>query len=98
LRSVDIIIRVNCISPGATRTKGFVEFVRGLAQHMGVSYEEMMRPIGAYNSLKWIAEPAEIAACVVFLASDDSSAITGHNLIVNCGFHLIHPNEIEQIN
>lgn len=97
MRSVDIIIRVNCISPGATRTEGFVEFVRGLAQHLGICYEEMMRRIAAYNSLKRIAEPVEIAACVVFLASDDSSAVTGHNLIVNCGFHLIHPNEIEQI-
>jgi enoyl-[acyl-carrier-protein] reductase (NADH) len=44
--------------------------------------------------LKRIAEPSEIATCVVFLASDDSGAITGHNLIASCGFHLIHPNMI----
>jgi NAD(P)-dependent dehydrogenase (short-subunit alcohol dehydrogenase family) len=87
-------IRVNCISPGPTRTEGFEEFIRSLAENLGVSYEEMMRKVADNNSLKRIAEPSEIATCTVFLASDDSSAITGHNLNVNCGFHLIHPNEI----
>jgi enoyl-[acyl-carrier-protein] reductase (NADH) len=87
-------IRVNCISPGPTRTEGFVKFISGLARRLGISYEEMMRKVADNNSLKRIAEPSEIATCTVFLASDDSSAITGQNLIVNCGFHLIHPNEI----
>jgi NAD(P)-dependent dehydrogenase (short-subunit alcohol dehydrogenase family) len=87
-------IRVNCISPGATRTQEFEDWVRGSAADAGISYEEMMRKIADNNALKRIAEPSEIAACVVFLASDDSSAISGHNLIVSCGFHLIHPNMI----
>ena len=88
-------IRVNCISPGATRSEGFDGAVRGMAKERGISYEEMMAKIADKNSLKRIAEPFEIAACVVFLASDDSSAITGHNLIATCGFHLTHPEEIQ---
>ena len=87
-------IRVNCISPGATRTQEFEDWVRVSATDAGISYEEMMSKITDNNALKRIAEPSEIAACVVFLASDDSSAITGHNLVVSCGFHLIHPNMI----
>ncbi|MCK5181216.1 MAG: SDR family oxidoreductase [Dehalococcoidia bacterium] len=87
-------IRVNCISPGATRTQEFEDWVRVSAADAGISYEEMMSKITENNALKRIAEPSEIAACVVFLASDDSSAITGHNLIASCGFHLIHPNMI----
>jgi NAD(P)-dependent dehydrogenase (short-subunit alcohol dehydrogenase family) len=87
-------IRVNCISPGATRTQEFEDWVRVSAADAGVSYEEMMRRITDNNALKRIAEPSEIAACVVFLASDDSSAMTGHNLVVSCGFHLVHPNMI----
>ena len=87
-------IRVNCISPGATRTEGFEDMVSGLARNLSISYEEMMGKIADKNSLKRIAEPSEIAACAVFLASDDSSAITGHNLIASCGFHLTHPEEI----
>jgi NAD(P)-dependent dehydrogenase (short-subunit alcohol dehydrogenase family) len=87
-------IRVNCISPGATRTQEFEDWVRVSAADAGVSYEEMMSKITDNNALNRIAEPFEIAACVVFLASDDSSAMTGHNLVAICGFHLIHPNMI----
>ena len=87
-------IRVNCISPGATRTQEFEDWVKVSAADAGISYEEMMSKITDNNALKRIAEPSEIATCVVFLASDDSSAMTGHNLVVSCGFHLIHPNMI----
>jgi NAD(P)-dependent dehydrogenase (short-subunit alcohol dehydrogenase family) len=87
-------IRVNCISPGATRTQEFEDWVKVSAADAGISYEEMMSKITDNNALKRIVEPSEIAACVVFLASDDSSAMTGHNLIASCGFHLIHPNMI----
>jgi NAD(P)-dependent dehydrogenase (short-subunit alcohol dehydrogenase family) len=88
-------IRVNCISPGATRTQEFEDWVSVSAADAGISYDEMMSKISDNNALKRIAETSEIAACVVFLASDDSSAITGHNLIASCGFHLIHPNMIQ---
>jgi NAD(P)-dependent dehydrogenase (short-subunit alcohol dehydrogenase family) len=87
-------IRVNCISPGATRTQEFEDWVKVSAADAGISFEEMMSKITDNNALKRIAEPSEIAACVVFLASDDSSAMTGHNLVASCGFHLIHPNMI----
>jgi NAD(P)-dependent dehydrogenase (short-subunit alcohol dehydrogenase family) len=87
-------IRVNCISPGATRTQEFEDWVRVSAADAGISYEEMMSKIAYNNALKRIAEPSEIAACVVFLASDDSSAMIGHNLVASCDFHLIHPNMI----
>jgi len=87
-------IRVNCISPGATRTQEFEDWVKRSAGDAGISYEEMMSKITDNNALKRIAEPSEIATCAVFLASDDSSAMTGHNLVASCGFHLIHPNMI----
>jgi NAD(P)-dependent dehydrogenase (short-subunit alcohol dehydrogenase family) len=90
-------IRVNCISPGATRTKEFDDWVKGSAKSVGISYEEVMRKLTDNNALKRIAEPPEIAACIVFLASDDSSAITGHNLIASCGFHITHPNMIHWV-
>ena len=87
-------IRVNCISPGATLTEDFKELMRQIAEREGTPYEVLMNKIAYYNSLKRMAEPSEIANCAVFLASDYSSAVTGHNLEVSCGFHITHPNEI----
>jgi NAD(P)-dependent dehydrogenase (short-subunit alcohol dehydrogenase family) len=87
-------IRVNCISPGATLTEDFKVLMRDIADREGSSYNGLMDKIAYFNSLKRMAEPSEIADCVVFLASDHSSAVTGHNLEVSCGFHITHPNEI----
>src|SRR4030042_1088603 len=56
-------IRVNCISPGPTRTQEFEDWVKVSAADSGISYEEMMRKITDNNALKRIAEPSEIAAC-----------------------------------
>lgn len=89
-------IRVNCISPGPTRTDEFEGWIKQSAKDAGISDKAMLKKITDFNSIKKIAEPSEIAACAVFLASDDSSAVTGHNLIANCGFHIVHPNMIEQ--
>jgi NAD(P)-dependent dehydrogenase (short-subunit alcohol dehydrogenase family) len=87
-------IRVNCISPGATRTQEFEDWVKTSAKDAGLSYEQVMAKLSDNNALKRIAETEEIASCIVFLASDDSSALTGHNLVASCGFHITHPNEI----
>jgi len=90
-------IRVNCISPGATRTQEFEDWVKTAAKSAGISYDEVMNKLTDNNALKRIAETEEIAACIVFLASDDSSAMTGHNLVASCGFHITHPNMISWV-
>jgi len=87
-------IRVNSISPAATNSERFVGSVRRMARDLGITYEEMMGKILQSYSLKRIAGASEIATAAVFLASDDSSAITGQNLVVSCGFHMLQPNEI----
>jgi len=90
-------IRVNCISPGATLTDEFDEWIKRSAKDAGLSYEQVMTKLTDYNALKRAAEPEEIANCIVFLASDDSSAMTGANLVASCGFHLTHPNMISLV-
>jgi NAD(P)-dependent dehydrogenase (short-subunit alcohol dehydrogenase family) len=87
-------IRVNCICPGATRTEEFDDWVNTAAKEAGTTYEAVMAKLTDNNSLKRMAEPEEIAACIVFLASDDSSAMSGSNLVASCGFHITHPNMI----
>jgi NAD(P)-dependent dehydrogenase (short-subunit alcohol dehydrogenase family) len=90
-------IRVNCITPGATRTSEFEDWINASAQKFGISPEAIMKKLVENNSLKRMAAPAEIANCIVFLASDDSSAMTGANLEASCGFHITHPNMISWV-
>ena len=73
-------IRVNALSPGATDTPG----LHGLAYT-----EEQARAIKAALvstiPLGRLADPDEIAKAAVFLASDDSSYVTGIELFVDGG-------------
>jgi len=73
-------IRVNAVAPGTIRT----ERVKRLPEEPGgVEYLqaiEKMHPMGR------IGEPSEVAAAIVFLASDDASFITGVVLPVDGGY------------
>jgi len=69
-------ITVNCVSPGQVNTPMLTD---GLPD--GV-YEEMRRQ----TPLGYVAEPADLAGPVVFLASDHARYITGATLNVSGGF------------
>jgi NAD(P)-dependent dehydrogenase (short-subunit alcohol dehydrogenase family) len=86
----DYNIRVNCISPGRIRGERVENVCREKARVTGRPYEEIVAGLMQDASLKRLIEPAEVAAAALFLASDDSSAITGQTLPVNCGKHIIH--------
>lgn len=87
-------IRANCISPAATNTERFQQSMENRAKSMGITYQELMSRFLKQYSLQRIAETSEIAAVAVFLASDDASAITGQNIPVNCGYHILSTTEI----
>jgi len=74
-------IRVNTISPGATRTPGLVELAGpdAAAQQGLVDYLAAQIPLGR------VGEPDEIAKAAVFLASDDASFVNGAELFVDGG-------------
>src|SRR5436189_131643 len=74
-------IRVNVVSPGATDTEGLRELLG--SSEVG---EQRLKTINASVPLGRLAKPKEIARAVVFLASDDSSYITGTELFVDGGF------------
>jgi NAD(P)-dependent dehydrogenase (short-subunit alcohol dehydrogenase family) len=88
-------IRVNTISPGATHSQEFVDNVGRIAKSKGYSFDDLWGKIVGNNALLRIAQPAEIGAGALFLASDDSTAVTGHNLEISCGFHITHPSDIQ---
>ena len=73
-------IRVNAVSPGSTDTPG----LNGLAQ---TEAEKQQVKAGLMASIPMgrLGTPDEIAKAVVFLASDDSSYVTGIELFVDGG-------------
>ena len=71
-------IRANAISPGPTDTKGFSDFVHDDPDiRNGIL---SMIPIGH------IGKPSEIASVAAFLASDQSTYVTGAEVITDGGF------------
>jgi NAD(P)-dependent dehydrogenase (short-subunit alcohol dehydrogenase family) len=73
-------IRVNAISPGPINTPG----LDGLGQTAGVG-DQLKESLLASVPLGRLGTSDEIAKAVVFLASDDSSFVTGTELFVDGG-------------
>lgn len=74
-------IRVNVVSPGPIDTPGLDKLLAS-----GQVGEERRKAIHATIPLGRIGTPDEIAKAVVFLASNDSSFVTGTELFVDGGF------------
>lgn len=68
-------IRVNVLSPGPTKTELALEIVG----------EEAFEALGATTPLGRIGDPAETGAVAAFLASSDSSYMTGGEVFVDGG-------------
>lgn len=75
-------IRVNCVSPATINTPMLEQVVRESPDPNLRASWEAMHPIGR------IGEADEVASAVVFLASDESSFITGVDLKVDGGLTL----------
>ncbi len=78
-------IRVNAVCPGGTITPYHIR--RAAAQ--GVSEAEMRTQRTGDNLLGRWAEPREVAFPILFLASDESSYMTGATLMVDAGKSII---------
>ena len=74
-------IRVNAVAPGMTRTPLYQEWLDGLADP-----EAEARRVAEAIPLGRIAEPADVAAVVRFLASPEASYLTGASIPVEGGY------------
>jgi hypothetical protein len=68
---------VNAINPGMVETEG--------TQSAGIAASEMRQQVEAQTPLGRIGQPRDIAGAAVFLASPDSSWITGETLVIAGG-------------
>lgn len=78
-------ILVNAINPGPVRTERWQGLIAGLAQRDGRTPQEVEQSLLANTPLGRPAEPEEIAAVTVFLASAPASYITGEIVQVDGG-------------
>jgi NAD(P)-dependent dehydrogenase (short-subunit alcohol dehydrogenase family) len=74
-------IRVNAVSPGSIDTPGLRELLAS-----SETGQQRLKMLSTSVPLGRLGRPDEIAKAVVFLASDDSSYITGTELFVDGGF------------
>jgi 2-deoxy-D-gluconate 3-dehydrogenase len=75
-------IRVNAVAPTVTRSP--------LAEQAMKDSQAFADAVRTKNLLRGdLAEPEEISAPVIFLASDAASMITGHTLVVDGGWTIV---------
>lgn len=79
-------VRVNSISPGATDTPMLQSDVAKQARDRGVSYEEVRKEFEQEGVLGRWAKPEEIATGILFLATEESSYMTGADLRLDGGW------------
>jgi NAD(P)-dependent dehydrogenase (short-subunit alcohol dehydrogenase family) len=77
-------IRVNAVCPGDTLVDRWLE--SGYFESSNpLTLEQAIQEASAYIPMGRFGKPEEIAKAVLFLASDDSSFMTGHLLLVDGG-------------
>ncbi|MGJ7037522.1 NAD(P)-dependent dehydrogenase (short-subunit alcohol dehydrogenase family) [Shinella sp. BE166] len=78
-------IRANAVAPGWVRTPMSEEEMREAARLNGTTAEAEFAALTGRIALRRVAEPEEIAACCLFLASEEASFVTGAVLVADGG-------------
>ena len=85
-------IRCNVICPGGVRTE-MLEHSMGLAaEALNTDLDGVFARMTANSPLHRISSPEEIARVCVFLSCDDSSFMTGSEVLVDGGTHVVDAN------
>jgi 2-keto-3-deoxy-L-fuconate dehydrogenase len=78
-------IRCNCICPGTVESPSLEERLHEMGKTVG-GYEEARKAFVARQPMGRIAKSTEIAALVVYLASDESAFTTGQPHVIDGGW------------
>lgn len=76
-------IRINSIHPGLIRTPSGLEMA---TRATGLTPTEAEAAFSQFHPIGRIGEPGEIAGGILYLASDESSFMTGSELVIDGGF------------
>jgi NAD(P)-dependent dehydrogenase (short-subunit alcohol dehydrogenase family) len=78
-------IRCNAVCPGGTRTEMLEKSLGPLAEATGMDLDGVFSHISSMVPLRRTAHPNEIAGLCSYLASDDSTFMTGSALLIDGG-------------
>jgi meso-butanediol dehydrogenase/(S,S)-butanediol dehydrogenase/diacetyl reductase len=82
-------IRCNVVCPGGTRTEMLAEALTPVAKAMGTDIEGVFEKMSSNVPLRRIALASEISGICVYLASEDSSYMTGAVLLLDGGAAIV---------
>jgi len=82
-------VRCNAVCPGGTRTQMLEQSLSPLAKVLGTDVDGVFARIAAGVPLRRTAHPDEITGICSYLASDDSSFMTGAVLLVDGGAAIV---------
>ena len=78
-------IRVNTLVIGSVAGELFDNYVGRRAREEGIDPAELRQRLAALNKIGRLVQPDEVAEVSMWLASDDSSAVTGQDISVTGG-------------
>jgi 3-oxoacyl-[acyl-carrier protein] reductase len=74
-------VRANCVAPGFIATA----MTEQTAARIGMSFDDFKKATAAEVPLRRVGEPADVAAAIAFLCSDDASYVSGQTIYVRGG-------------
>jgi 2-hydroxycyclohexanecarboxyl-CoA dehydrogenase len=77
-------VRVNAVAPGPIETP----LLNSAPEQLGELGERLKQGMISATAMRRIGQPEEVAAAIVFLASDDASFVTGQTLNVSGGLSM----------
>jgi len=78
-------VRVNAVLPGGTRTRMLQPAIEMVAEGLGGDEDAAVAQMNIGTPLRRFADPSELAAVNLFLASDDASFVTGSAIVADGG-------------
>jgi meso-butanediol dehydrogenase / (S,S)-butanediol dehydrogenase / diacetyl reductase len=87
-------IRCNAVCPGAVRTPMMEGALHRSAEALNTDDERMFGIASSDAPLRRMAEPHEISGVCSYLASDDSSFMTGSALLIDGGVHVVDAGRV----